>query len=150
PVREPEDQQILDGLLAEEVIDPQHLVLAERARQARVELAGRLAVDAERLLDNQATVALRLVREARGAEGLAGLREPGGRQGEVEEGVPRHEVAQRREALGLEVPGPVAEALREAIPHGGVEALRELLEVHPDVLAELRLVPRLERVAHDA
>ena len=49
-VREAERQDVLRRLLAEEVVDPEDLLLAEHLVQPGVELLGRLEVGAERLL----------------------------------------------------------------------------------------------------
>ena len=53
-VGEPEDQHVLDGFLPEVVVDPVDLGFVERAVGDRVELARRLQVAAERLLDHDA------------------------------------------------------------------------------------------------
>ena len=52
-VREAQRQHVLHRLLAEVVVDPEDLVLAEPAVQQVVQLAGRREVVAERLLDDQ-------------------------------------------------------------------------------------------------
>ena len=53
PVREPQRQHVLDGLLAEVVVDPEDLPLGEVLRDERVQLAGGGEVVPERLLDDQ-------------------------------------------------------------------------------------------------
>ena len=55
-VREPERHHVLDGLLAQVVVDAEDLLLAEDARDDLLELARRLEVGAERLLDHHADV----------------------------------------------------------------------------------------------
>jgi hypothetical protein len=52
-VGEPQYQQVLDRLLAQEVVDPEHPVLRVVQAQVGVELARRGKVAAERLLDHQ-------------------------------------------------------------------------------------------------
>ena len=49
-VGEPEHEQVLDRLLAEEVVDAEHVGLGERSVEDLVQLAGGLPVAAERLL----------------------------------------------------------------------------------------------------
>ena len=56
PVGEPERQDVLRGLLAEEVVDPEDLLLVEHLVQPAVQLAGRRQVDAERLLHHDPAV----------------------------------------------------------------------------------------------
>jgi hypothetical protein len=52
PVGEPEDEQVPDGLLAQVVIDPVDLGLAEDLSDLAVEAARRVQIAAERLLDD--------------------------------------------------------------------------------------------------
>ena len=59
-VREPQRHQVLDGLLAEVVVDPEDLVLGEPPLHGRTQLARRGEVVAERLLDDDAGPALAL------------------------------------------------------------------------------------------
>ena len=54
PVAEAEDRQVLDGLLAEVMVDPIDLVLVEDLGDLAVQGARRLEVVAERLLDDDA------------------------------------------------------------------------------------------------
>ena len=58
-VREPQGQHVLDGLLAEVVVDPEDLFLGEIAADQLGQLAGRGEVVAERLLDDESDPALR-------------------------------------------------------------------------------------------
>ena len=51
-VGEPQRHQVLDGLLAQVVVDPEHLRLVEHVEHLGVELARRGEVVAERLLDH--------------------------------------------------------------------------------------------------
>jgi hypothetical protein len=53
PVREAQDEHVLDRLLAEVVVDPVDLALVEVAPKESVQLAGARGVGAERLLDDQ-------------------------------------------------------------------------------------------------
>ena len=53
-VGEPEGQDVAHRLLAEEVVDPEHLRLAEEGVHRLVQRAGRGQVGAERLLDDDA------------------------------------------------------------------------------------------------
>ena len=53
-VREAQRQDVLDRLLAEVVVDAEHRVGREHRRDDVVQLAGRLQVGAERLLDDHA------------------------------------------------------------------------------------------------
>ena len=57
-VREPERQHVLDGLLAEVVVDPEDLRLVEHAQHLAVELARLGQLRAERLLDHHAHLGL--------------------------------------------------------------------------------------------
>src|SRR5207244_12179589 len=56
-VGEAEDREVLDGSLAEVVVDAEDVRLVERRVQRRVERARRLEVPAEGLLDDDARVA---------------------------------------------------------------------------------------------
>ncbi len=61
-VREPQRQHVLDRLLAEVVVDPEDLVLGEPALHGLGELARRVEIVAERLLDDHARPARRALR----------------------------------------------------------------------------------------
>ncbi len=52
PVAEPEDEEVADGLLAQVVVDPVDLLLAEDLEDLAVEPDGRVEVPPERLLDD--------------------------------------------------------------------------------------------------
>jgi hypothetical protein len=80
-VGEPEDQQPLDGLLAEVVVDPEDRLLVEGTGQPAVQLAGRLEVASEGLLDDDPAAG----REAGLGQPLDDLREDRRRDGEVED-----------------------------------------------------------------
>ena len=84
PVAEPEHQQVLDGFLAEIVVDAEHLLFVEVLVHDRVERAGTGQVGAERLLDDDAAPAGRgHLRKARLAEPLDHGLVDAGRNGEV-------------------------------------------------------------------
>ncbi|ODU24941.1 MAG: hypothetical protein ABT15_32460 [Pseudonocardia sp. SCN 73-27] len=51
-VGEPQCQNVLHGLLAQEMVDPVDLSLVEHLMQRRIELPGRRQVGAERLLED--------------------------------------------------------------------------------------------------
>ena len=63
-VGEAERQHVLDGLLAEVVVDAEDLRLVEDAQHARVQLAGLLERGAERLLDDHPHLRVGVPREA--------------------------------------------------------------------------------------
>ena len=67
-VREPQRDQVLDRLAAEEVVDPEHALLGEDAVHQRVQLARAVEVVAERLLEHDA----RAFVQARTAERVDG------------------------------------------------------------------------------
>lgn len=52
-VREPEGEQVLDGLLAQVVVNPVDLSFVEVGMDSRVELSGGREVQPERLLDHE-------------------------------------------------------------------------------------------------
>jgi hypothetical protein len=60
PVPEAQDEQVLDGLLAQVVVDAQDLVLVEVLVQGVVQGAGAAQVVAERLLDDDPALLARL------------------------------------------------------------------------------------------
>jgi hypothetical protein len=111
PVREPQRHEVLHRLLAEVVVDPEHLVLAEPALHHRAQLAGRRKVVPEGLLDDHPRPALALA-------SLADLSDD------------------RRERLGRD--GEVVEAVAPG-PAGAVELLQGIAdEVLAGVVVELR------------
>src|SRR5207245_1023702 len=69
-VGEPKHQEILDGLLAEIVIDPVDLLLAKDPAEAAIERPRAVVVVSERFLDDDAGPAALGARQARGAEVL--------------------------------------------------------------------------------
>ena len=84
PVREPEHEDVLHRLLAEEVVDAEDLVLAPVLVQLLVERERAVEVGAERLLDHEPPVAVALVGEPRLGDGLRRVGEHSRRQREVE------------------------------------------------------------------
>ena len=83
-VGEPKREDVLDGLLAEEVVDAEDLGLVESGVEALVERAGRGQVVPEWLLDDQPGA----FAEASGAEHRHHRPEGVGRHGQVDQ--PRH------------------------------------------------------------
>ncbi len=67
PVREPEHQEVLHRLLAEEVVDAEDLVFPPALVQLLVELERSFEIRAERLLDHEPAPAVGLVAQARPA-----------------------------------------------------------------------------------
>ena len=143
-VGEPKHQEILDGLLAEIVIDPVDLLLAKDPAEAAIERTRALVVVSERLLDDDAGPTSLGARQARGAEVLDDRVVEARRCREVEETVrgagPRVlDVFQRPLERGVErgirrVAVHVREGGGEPVPHVGGRRL------HPRELAD--------RVAH--
>ena len=86
-VGEAQHQDVLDGLLAEIVIDPVDLVLVDDLQQFAVQRLRRGQVGAERLFDHQPPPAAVLLQHAGAAE-LAGDRQEGvGRRRQIEQAV---------------------------------------------------------------
>ena len=162
-VAEPQDQDVLDRLLPQVVVDAVDLPLAEDDVQAGVQLAGRLQVRAERLLDDQPGEALGVVRllgQAGAAEVLGDDREELGGGGEVEEAVAARpqlgvEVLEVGAQAGVRVgvvegDRDVAQAPREAVPDVLVDRdARVLLDRRPHALAELVVADVRAGRAHD-
>ena len=123
-VAEAEHQDVLRRLLAEVVVDPEDLALAEGGADGLVQRAGRGEVVAERLLDDEPRPGARRVDgvdEPRLAEARGGGADARGRDREVVEPVPR-EAALGLE--GLEARLQVDEALRLAEVAPEVEEAR--------------------------
>ena len=133
-VREAEHHQVLDGLLAQEVVDPVDRVLFEVLVQQRVELDRALQIAPERLLDHDPAA----LRDADARESLGHVVEQEGRDREVADGMLRlaQRVAQRPVGGGIavvaaDVAQPRAEplddgrgkALAERVPHFGAQLL---------------------------
>ncbi len=89
PVGEAERQHVLDGLLAEVVVDAEDLGLVEHVQHAAVELGGLGEGGAERLLDDHPHLGAGAAVEALRAERLDDHREELGRGREVEGAVER-------------------------------------------------------------
>ena len=144
-VGEAHRQDVLDRLLAEVVVDPEDRARREDVAEDAVELAGRLEVVAERLLDHHpAPRAVALLGQAvllelpdDGAEEARRDREV---EGVVAAGAPLLVELLDRAAQAVERRVVVEVALDEA------DALGELV---PDLLAELGAGVRLHRVVDD-
>ena len=135
-VREPERHHVLDGLLAQVVVDPEDLTLAEHVGDDALERARRLEVDAERLLDDHAHVDLLVAVQPGRLELLDDHREELRRRREVVVAVQR--LAGRLVEL--------RERLRERrVPRGVVEVRRDVLDVLEQAVEHLlvRLAPRV-------
>ncbi len=98
PVGETQAQDVLHGLLAEEVVDAEDGVFGHDFMNESVELAGRAEVVAEGLLDHDPAARS----ERRGAEGLHGSGEDVRWQGEVCDGgsIPIPEGGAQRRRVG--------------------------------------------------
>ena len=141
-VAEPEDEQVPDRLLAQVVVDPVDLLLAEDLAHFAVEADRRLEVAPERLLDDDPApaAAVHLVVEAGPAELADDLREGRRLRREVVEAVAggplllvvRVEVGAQVRVRGgiVEVGLEIGDPLRERIPDLRVE------RQHPAVLVE--------------
>src|SRR5205823_3380594 len=167
-VPEAEDGQVLDGLLAEVVVDPIDLALAEDLADLPVQLPGRSDVRPERFLDDDAhpaalSVAPRLARlgEAGRAQLLDDLRIEDGRDRQVEEPIPGGAAVavdsiqplgeigiggRLVEFTGVEL-DPAAERLPDRWLDGLVAA--ELIDALPQLLAKFLVGERPSREAHD-
>jgi hypothetical protein len=144
-VGEPEDHDVLDGLLAQVVIDPVDLALGEIAAQLLIEGAGRFEVLAERFLDDHpAPMPLRFGQKPRRAELVHHRREHGRRRRQVIEMIAlgllrrvhlRQQLTEGGEGRGRgEIARQVMDAAQERVAHRGVGMVRaELVErlAHP-------------------
>ena len=131
-VGEAERQEVLDGLLAEVVVDAEHVVGREDALDDRVALARGPEVGAERLLDDDPAprVAL-LLGEAGQLQLLGHDREHLRRDGEVER------VVAHGAAFGVElVDGLLELAERRRVVEGPLDEPDALCELAPHVLVE--------------
>src|SRR3954451_23259335 len=157
PVREAEREHVLHGLLAEVVVDPEDLLLAEVLEQGRGQLLRRLEVVAERLLDHEARPAA-IVSPL--AERLDDRGESGRRHGEVEDAVAPEllllvKLAERVVELVLaagvgEVGRNVVQLRRELVPGVLAERVaRVLLDRRLHVLPKGVVVALRARDAHD-
>ncbi len=144
-VREAQRQDVLDRLLAQVVVDAEHRVRREDRLDDGVELACRLEVAPEGLLDDDAApVALLLVREARAAELLGDQREGLRRDRQVERVVPH------RAPLAVELLRDVLQRLeRLVVVEGALHEADALRQLAPDVLVELGARVLLDGLVHD-
>ncbi len=115
-VGEPENQKVLDGFLAQVMIDPVHLLLVEMPVQLLVQLAGGRQVPAEGLLDHDAVAAVGPV-QPDPVQLVHHRQEIFGADGQIEDDVLA--VAHSRPAEHLEQP---------VIGSGVVEIAAEILE----------------------
>ena len=149
-VGEPEDQDVLHRLLAEVVVDPEHLRLVEDLAHRATELTGARQVVPDRLLEHDP----RLLPEAALADPADDRRDGGGRRAAIEQpptlaaklGVERHEaLAQRPEGVRVvERRGDVGEPSRERLPAPVIEPVAgELLDPAADALAKSASLGRL-------
>ncbi len=138
-VREAEDEEVLDRLLAEVVIDPEDLRLVEGLADGVVQDLRALEIVPEGLLDDDARPRSSRIRRARRRDQTCLLEvlhdhaELGRRDREIEEAVFRRpalgvEVLEVRAEVGvrlrvLEGAGDVADASLEVLPQGGVDGL---------------------------
>ena len=139
-VREPQDQHVLDGLLAQVVVDAEDLLLVEVGAEERVQLLRAREVVAERLLDDEARPAACGTAAAhRRHDVVEGL----GRDGEVVDAVPGGPV--RLVEVGESGDELVLAALDAEVRRHVVEPVGEAL---PDVRAELVARVLDHRLAH--
>ncbi len=146
-VGEAQDEDVLDGLLAEVMVDPEDLALAERRGHGGVERLGRGGVAPERLLDHERSRRRAAARQAGLAEHRRDEREDRRRRGQIEDGIAlasslavglRQPALQFRVRLGIVERAPdVGEPVRERVPDGLVDRLRArmLLERFAHLLA---------------
>jgi hypothetical protein len=155
-VGEPEDQDVLHRLLAEVMVDPEHLRLVENSARDAVELARACQVMADRLLNHDP----RLFPEPRLADPLDDRRKGRGRRRAIEEppapgakvGVEGEEaLAQRPEGLWVvERRGDVGKLSSERLPASVVKPVAgELLDPAAGPLAEVRVVEAAAARADD-
>ena len=147
-VGEAEEEDVLDGRLAEEVIDPEDALLREDAQQRAVELAGRSEVAPERLFDDDAA--------ALGEAGVTDVVDDGREQARAESPgsaravhSPRARRAGWRTCAGRRSASDVADQSAEPLPGLGVEAVAASLDALARTLAQLLEVPVLARDADD-
>ena len=128
PVGETQDEDVLNGLLAQVMIDSEHLVLAEDGVDHLVERPRRLAVVAKRLLDDDARPAGLTSQTVLGYR-LDDRLVSGGRRREVEETV---RVCAQRE---VELIQRASERLVSGVVRGRDE-MQMLGEAAPDLLVQ--------------
>ncbi len=127
PVRKPADQNVLDGFLAQVMIDAIDLVLAHHTQQAGVQCFGSGQVGAERLLDNHASKGVgRFLQQASATQARRHFTEEARRGGQIEHGVAGAVFLDTLGNGGIgfildEVASDVADALGQACPQLGVQ-----------------------------
>src|SRR6266516_176605 len=142
PVREPQRQHVLDGLLAEEVVDPEDLLLGEVLGNLLVQLARGGAVVAERLFDEDARPAVR-------GAALADLLD------DRPDHIRRHREVVDAVSRGAALVVELIQGFHDLVFPVGVgkvrgDVARTLGEPVPDVVAELVPAVLLHRLAHHA
>ena len=144
-VGEPHGQDVLDGLLAEVVVDPEDRARREHAVEDGVELAGRLQVVAEGLLDDDPAPAVGLrLGEPVLLELPHDVAEERRRDGQVER------VVAAGAADLVELLDRAAQLVEgEVVVEVARDEPEPLGELPPDLLAELRAGVLLHRVVHD-
>ena len=115
PVREPEHEDVLHRLLAEEVVDAEDLVFAPALVQLLVERERGREIGAERLLDHQPAPAVGLVGEPGLRDGLGRVGEHAGRQREVEDRGAVEHVLEHAQRLDREVAAVELDAVDELV-----------------------------------
>lgn len=141
-VREPQGQDVLNGLLAQVVVDPEDLVGREDLVHDLVELLGGDQVVAERLLDDRAAPgAVLLVGQTVLLELLDDLGEELRRYRQVE-----GEVAARALRLVEFLDGRLQRLEGVVVVEVALDEAHPLDELLPDLLAERRTGVRLDRV----
>src|SRR5439155_8200221 len=140
PVREAKSQHVLNGLLAEVVVDAEDLLLGEVTADPLREAAGRLEVVAEGLLDDEPRPALRAPSLAESRDdGLHRLR----RHSEVVDAVAA------RSALLVELVQQGPEAILAALVREiGGEVMRPFGQPVPDLLLEVVPAELADGVLH--
>ena len=150
-VGEPEHQQVLDGLLAQVVVDPEDVGLGEPPVEQGVELLGRGQVAPERLLDHHP----RALGEALAGQALDHGREGAGRDGQVEHRVRRSPPGQlgtqprERGGVGVVAAADQAQPRDQARHHGGLGSGHRVEDGALDVGAEPVGGPRRAGDTHD-
>jgi hypothetical protein len=149
-VREAEHEDVLHGLLAEEVVDPEDLRFAPARVELLVERDRGPEVGTERLLDHEPPPPLRLLGEPRGGDLLRGVGEHAGRKREVEDGRAVEHVLQPAQRLDRDVTAVERDPVDEPVDLLGVD----ITDVRCHLLAEEVVVlagaPLLARVPDDA
>ena len=149
PVREPEHEDVLHRLLAEEVVDAEDLVFAPAPVQLLVERERGREIGAERLLDHQPAPTVRLVGEPGLGDGLGRVGEHARRQREVEDRGTVEHVLEHAQRCDRQVAAVELDAFDEPVEVLGVVLGAGKVERGAQVLVELIVGPVLARVTDD-